>query len=156
MKHPKQYDSTHQIRKRMSKVKLKNGKEEVLLAKKLWHAGLRYRKNDKRLPGSPDIAILRYHVAIFVDGEFWHGKDWGTRKSKLKHNVEYWQEKIEENISRDMRVDNELNSLGWRVLRYWEKDILKDSELIVKEIVGIISDMKLNMLISLSDSGLDN
>ena len=57
----------------MSKVKLKNGDAEMLLAKKLWHLGYRYRKNDKRLPGSPDIAI-------FVDGEFWHGKDWEVRK----------------------------------------------------------------------------
>lgn len=151
MKHPKEYDSTPQIRKRMSKVKLKNGKAEVLLAKKLWHAGFRYRENDKRLPGSPDIAILRYHVAIFVDGEFWHGKDWELRKLKLKHNVNYWQEKIEENINRDMRVDNELNALGWRVLRYWEKDILKDSDIIIKEIVEIIVDMNLNKLISIND-----
>ena len=151
MKHPKGYDSTPQIRKRMSKVKLKNGKAEVLLAKKLWHAGFRYRKNDKRLPGSPDIAILRYHVAIFVDGEFWHGKDWNKRKSKLKHNVEYWQEKIEENISRDMRVDNALNALDWRVLRFWEKDILKDCDAIIKEIVEVFADMDFNTLISSID-----
>lgn len=147
MKHPKEYDSTPQIRKRMSKVKLKNGKAEVLLAKKLWHAGFRYRKNDKRLPGSPDIAILRYHVAIFVDGEFWHGKDWNKRKSKLKHNVEYWQEKIEENINRDMRVDNELSALGWRVLRYWEKDILSNNDEIIVEIQKIISEMKFELLV---------
>lgn len=151
MKHPKEYDSTPQIRKRMSKVRLKNGKAEVLLAKKLWHAGFRYRKNDKRLPGSPDIAILKYHIAIFVDGEFWHGKDWNNRKSKLKHNVEYWQEKIEENINRDMRVDNELSTLGWRVLRYWEKNIYRDTDAIVKEIVSIISELSFNLLISTGD-----
>lgn len=148
MRHPKEYDSTPQIRKRMSKVKLKNGKAEVLLAKKLWHAGFRYRKNDKRLPGSPDIAILHYRVAIFVDGEFWHGKDWNARKSKLKHNVEYWQEKIEENINRDMRVDNELNALGWRVLRYWEKNILSNADEIVSEVLEIISEIKFNQLIT--------
>ncbi len=95
----------------MSKVKLKNGKAEVLLAKKLWGIGLRYRKNYRNLIGSPDIAILKYHIAIFVDGEFWHGKDWDIRKTKLKHNVEYWQTKIEENIDRDIRVNNELNLL---------------------------------------------
>ena len=99
----------------MSKVQLKNGKAETLLAKKLWKVGVRYRKNYKQLPGSPDIAILKYRVAIFIDGEFWHGKDWDTRKTKLKHNVEYWQTKIEENINRDIRVNNELNLLGWRV-----------------------------------------
>lgn len=151
MKHPKEYDSTPQIRKRMSKVKLKNGKAEILLAKKLWHAGFRYRKNDKRLPGSPDIAIMRYHVAIFVDGEFWHGKDWNIRKSKLKHNVEYWQEKIEENINRDMRVNNELNTLGWRVLRYWEKDILSNIDEIVSEILEAISELKFNQFSDILD-----
>lgn len=134
MKHPKEYDTTPQIWKRMSKVQLKNGKAETLLAKKLWKVGVRYRKNYKQLPGSPDIAILKYRVAIFIDGEFWHGKDWDTRKTKLKHNVEYWQTKIEENINRDIRVNNELNLLGWRVLRYWEKDILKNSDAVVKDI----------------------
>ena len=96
MKHPKSYDSTPETRKRMSKVKLKGGKAETLLAKELWYKGYRYRKNDKRLPGSPDIAILKHRIAIFVDGEFWHGKDWGTRKGRLQRNREYWIEKIEE------------------------------------------------------------
>ena len=82
MKHPKEYDSTPETRKRMSKVKLKNGKAETLLAKKLWHLGYRYRKNDKRFPGSPDIVLSKYNIAIFVDGEFWHGKDWGDRKTR--------------------------------------------------------------------------
>ena len=81
MKHPSSYDSTPETRKRMAKVKLKNGRAEQLLAKKLWQLGYRYRKNDKRLPGSPDIAITRHRIAIFVDGEFWHGKDWEVRKS---------------------------------------------------------------------------
>lgn len=89
MKHPKSYDSTPETRKRMSKVKLKGGKAETLLAKALWHQGYHYRKNDKRLPGSPDIAILKYHIAVFVDGEFWHGKDWEARKMRLKRNREY-------------------------------------------------------------------
>ena len=63
----------------MSRVHLKQGKAEVLLAKRLWHLGFRYRLNDKRLPGSPDIAILKYNIAIFVDGEFWHGQNWEKR-----------------------------------------------------------------------------
>ena len=82
MKHPKTYDSTPETRKRMAKVKLKNGTAEQLLAKRLWHLGYRYRKNDKRLPGSPDIAITKYQIAIFVDGEFWHGKDWESRADR--------------------------------------------------------------------------
>lgn len=94
MKHPKSYDSTPEIRKRMSKVRLKNGKAETILAKKIWHKGYRYRRNYKKLPGSPDVSILRYRVAVFVDGEFWHGENWEERKAKLKHNREYWIEKL--------------------------------------------------------------
>ena len=105
MKHPKSYDSTPETRERMSKIKLKGGKAETILAKALWQQGYRYRKNDKRLPGSPDIAILKHHIAVFVDGEFWHGKDWETRKERLKRNREYWIEKIEENMARDLRND---------------------------------------------------
>lgn len=83
MKHPKSYDSTPEIRKRMSKVRLKNGKAETILAKMIWHKGYRYRRNYKKLPGSPDIAILRFRIAVFVDGEFWHGENWEERKAKL-------------------------------------------------------------------------
>ena len=126
MKHPKSYDSTPETRKRMSKVKLKGGKAETLLAKTLWHRGYRYRKNDKRLPGSPDIAILRHHIAIFVDGEFWHGKDWETRKTRLKSNREYWIEKIEENVARDLRNDQKLLQAGWLPIHFWEKEVIKN------------------------------
>ena len=138
MKHPKEYDSTPQIRKRMSNVKLKNGKAEVLLAKKLWQLGYRYRKNYKKLPGSPDIALLHYRIAIFVDGEFWHGKDWSIRKEKLRHNKEYWFEKIEENMARDIRVSNKLKEMEWIVLRFWEKDVLTNTDLIIDQIKSFI------------------
>ena len=134
MKHPKSYDSTPETRKRMSKVKLKGGKAETLLAKALWHQGYRYRKNDKRLPGSPDIAILRYRIAIFVDGEFWHGKDWETRKSRLKRNREYWIEKIEENMARDLRNDQLLTQAGWKPVHFWEKEIMKNLPACVAEV----------------------
>ena len=139
MKHPKSYDSTPETRKRMSNVKLKNGTAEQLLAKKLWHLGYRYRKNDKRLPGSPDIAILKYRIAVFVDGEFWHGKDWETRKSKLKRNREYWIEKIEENMARDIRVDNELKSQGWRTIHFWSKDVIKNLDFCITEILKLLN-----------------
>lgn len=138
MKHPKSYDSTPETRKRMSKVKLKNGTAEQKLAKKLWHLGYRYRKNDKRLPGSPDIAIPRHHIAIFVDGEFWHGKDWETRKLRLKRNREYWIEKIEENIARDKRVDDQLRIMDWIPVHFWSKDALKDTDSCVSDILGLI------------------
>ena len=128
MKHPKSYDSTPEIRKRMSKVRIKNGKAETILAKRLWHEGYRYRRNYKKLPGSPDIALTTYKVAVFVDGEFWHGENWKERKAKLKHNREYWIEKIEENMARDKRVDGQLQEMGWTTVHFWEKQVLKHTD----------------------------
>ena len=148
MKHPKSYDSTPETRKRMSKVKLKGGKAETALAKALWHQGYRYRKNDKRLPGSPDIAILRHRIAIFVDGEFWHGKDWETRKSRLKSNREYWIEKIEENIARDHRNDGLLLQAGWTPIHFWEKEVIKS----MPECIAEIEETILAQLIDSADN----
>lgn len=138
MKHPKAYDSTPETRKRMSNVKLKGGRAETLLAKALWKKGYRYRKNDKRLPGSPDIAILRHRIAIFVDGEFWHGKDWDVRRERLQRNREYWIEKIEENMARDQRTDRLLMQAGWTPIRFWEKDVLKRPEDRVAEVDELV------------------
>lgn len=147
MKHPKSYDSTPETRKRMSNVKLKGGKAETVLAKALWQKGYRYRRNDKRLPGSPDIAVLKYHIAIFVDGEFWHGKDWITRKERLVRNREYWIEKIEENMARDQRNDLALEKIGWMPVHFWEKDVLK----YLTECIETIDDVALDLLIETID-----
>ncbi len=137
MKHPKSYDSTPETRERMSHVRLKNGKAETILAKRLWHSGVRYRKNYKKLPGSPDIAITKNKVAVFVDGEFWHGQNWETRKLKLRSNREYWIEKIEENIARDKRNNDSLQEMGWHVIRFWEKDVLKDPDACAQRILAL-------------------
>lgn len=138
MKHPKSYDSTPEIRKRMSKVRLKNGKAETILAKHLWHEGYRYRRNYKKLPGSPDIALTAYRVAVFVDGEFWHGENWEERKAKLKHNREYWIEKIEENMARDKRVDAQLQEMGWVTIHFWEKQVLRHTDECLKAILELL------------------
>lgn len=138
MKHPKSYDSTPETRKRMSKVKLKGGKAETALAKALWQRGYRYRRNDKRLPGSPDIAILKYQIAVFIDGEFWHGKDWEIRKDRLKRNREYWIEKIEENMARDMRDDQLLVQIGWTPIHFWEKEVMKNLPACIAEIEDMV------------------
>ena len=127
MKHPK-FNTTPEVSKRMGKVHLKGGKAETSLAKYLWHQGYRYRKNYKKLPGSPDIALTKYKIAVFVDGEFWHGHDWENRKLKLKTNRDYWIEKIEENIARDKRNDKILLEMGWTPIHFWEKDVNKRFE----------------------------
>lgn len=122
----------------MSKVKLKGGTAETVLARALWRQGYRYRKNDKRLPGSPDIAILKYQIAVFVDGEFWHGKDWDARKERLKRNRKYWIEKIEENMARDLRNDQLLTRAGWAPIHFWEKEIMKNLPACIAEIEDMI------------------
>jgi len=122
MKHQKLV-TTPEISNRMSRVKLKRNKTETLLAKALWHKGYRYRLNYKKLPGSPDIAILKYNIAVFVDGEFWHGKDFEQKKKRLKNNKEFWVEKIEENIYRDEKNDILLRQMGWIPLHFWESEI---------------------------------
>lgn len=137
MRHRK-LETTPEISKRMSNVSLKNGKSEQLLAKALWHNGIRYRKNLRGLPGSPDIAITKYKIAIFVDGEFWHGYDWENRKQKLKSNREYWIEKIEENIERDIRNDILLKEQGWIPIHFWEKQITHDLQKCVDKVVDNI------------------
>ncbi len=126
----------------MSHVHLKEGKAEVLLAKALWGEGFRYRKNYKKLPGSPDIAILKYHVAVFVDGEFWHGKDWERKKDQLKSNREYWITKIEENIARDQRNDKLLTEIGWCPLHFWETDVKKELDKCLERIRTEIRDLE--------------
>ena len=122
----------------MANVHLKRGKAETMLAKSLWAQGVRYRRNYKKIPGSPDIAITKYKIAVFVDGEFWHGKDWEERKPRLKANREYWVEKIEENIERDKRNDERLQRMGWLVLHFWEKDVLKNVDVCSEKIITML------------------
>jgi len=142
MKHPKHYDTTPEISRRMSRVRLKRGKAETALAKALWHKGYRYRLNYKALPGSPDVAITRYKIAVFVDGEFWHGYDWARKREKLKADRDYWVEKIEENIARDARDEKRLAAMGWTALRFWEKDVKRDLDACVGAIeAAIFEDM---------------
>ena len=140
MKHPKSYDSPPETRKRMANVHLKNGKAETLLAKMLWNNGVRYRRNYKKIPGSPDIAITTSKIAVFVDGEFWHGKDWEVRKVRLKANREYWIEKIEENIARDKRNDGLLRQMGWIVIHFWEKDVIKETDSCVNKVLLLLNE----------------
>ena len=137
MKHPK-FQTTPQVSRRMASVHLKGGKAETMLAKALWHKGYRYRRNDRRLPGSPDIALARYRIAVFVDGEFWHGYRWAERRERLKANRAYWLEKIQENIDRDRRNDLLLSDRGWTVLHLWEGEVKRDLEGCVRTVEELV------------------
>jgi len=115
-----------QRRKNMQAVKSKGSKIETLLAKELWKRGYRYRKNNKTVFGKPDLTFKDLKIAIFVDSEFWHGKDWEERRSDHKSNQEFWYKKIERNIERDNEVNVYLLKTGWQVLRFWGNQIEKD------------------------------
>jgi DNA mismatch endonuclease (patch repair protein) len=114
-----------QRHKCMSHIRSKNTSIEILLRKALWHEGIRYRKDYSKLPGKPDIAITKYKIAIFCDGELWHGKDWKTKKEKIKTNRDYWIPKIERNMERDIENEKKLENMGWTVIRFWGKEIKK-------------------------------
>jgi DNA mismatch endonuclease (patch repair protein) len=123
-----------QRHKCMSHIKSKNTSIENLFRKALWREGIRYRKNFDRLPGKPDIAITKSKIAIFCDGEFWHGKEWNLRKERLQTNRDYWIRKIERNIDRDNENDVKLDRMGWAVLHFWGQDIKKNIEACIKEV----------------------
>lgn len=110
----------------MTRVRSKNTSPEVALRRALWTLGLRYRKHYKALSGSPDIVFVRAKVAVFCDGDFWHGRNWEERKHTIPSNRDYWVPKIERNMLRDERVTHELAEAGWLVLRFWETNIRRD------------------------------
>ena len=112
---------------------------EVILAKALWVKGYRYRKNDRSVLGKPDITFKKIKIAVFCDGEFWHGKDWDVKRKKIQANRHYWINKIEKNIERDRRVNEELQGLGWTVLRFWNKEISKKLDECIEKIEKAIS-----------------
>jgi len=123
-----------QRRKNMQAVKSSGSKIETTLAKALYSKGYRYRKNDKSVFGKPDLTFKKLKIAIFIDSEFWHGKDWEIKKSEHKSNVEFWHNKILGNIERDKLVNKTLADQNWSVLRFWGKEIIKNLDKVVKEV----------------------
>lgn len=116
--------SQEQRSKNMAAIRSKNTKPEIRLAKALWNLGYRYRKNNRTVFGTPDLTFKKLKIAIFVDSEFFHGKDWETRK-KPQTNAEFWIKKIERNMQRDVEVNAYLESQNWKVMRFWSEDIEK-------------------------------
>lgn len=127
--------TTAQRSSAMSKIKGLNTKPEIALRKALWNAGVRYRINVKNLPGKPDILIRKYMLAVFVDGEFWHGYNWETKKTRIKTNMAFWIPKIERNMQRDRENSEKLAILGFTVIRFWEHEIKKNLENCLNQII---------------------
>lgn len=136
-----------QRHKNMKNIKNKDTSIEVTLRNALWNKGYRYRKNDKRLPGKPDIVLTKYKIAIFCDSEFFHGKDWEVLRSQLERgkNADFWIKKISKNQQRDEEVNKQLQYLGWTVIRFWGKDITKHTEECVQVIEETIFDTMMGM-----------
>lgn len=137
--------TSEQRRKNMQHIKASDTKIEVLLRKALWKKGYRYRKNYKGLPGKPDIILKKYKIAIFCDGEFFHGKDWEVLRPKLEksNNSDFWISKISRNRERDDEVNKRLLFLGWTVIRFWGKDIKKNPDECVHVIEETIFDLRM-------------
>jgi len=107
----------------MSSIRSKDTKPELLVRKYLWSRGYRYRKNDRRLPGTPDLVLRKYATVIFIHGCFWHGHDhirWP------KTNAEFWRHKIERNRQRDAAEKQKLKDMGWSVMTVWECQLRKE------------------------------
>ena len=120
----------------MSRIRSHNTKLEIsffkVLSSELHDKGYRYRKHYEKLLGKPDIVFIKQKIAIFLDGDFWHGYN----LKKLGKNVpqKYWLAKIEGNIKRDRKINVELRKMGWKVLRFWEHNLKKDPSAAIKKI----------------------
>lgn len=135
-----------QRRRNMQHIRANDTKIEVMLRKAMWEKGYRYRKNYKRLPGKPDIVLTKYKIAIFCDGEFFHGKDWEILKPRLEksNNSEFWIRKISRNRDRDEEINKELLFLGWTVIRFWGDEIKKNVDECVRVVEETIFELKID------------
>ncbi len=128
--------TTPERSKMMAKIRGKNTKPELLFRKALWAAGYRYRIDYKKLIGKPDIVLKKYKTVIFIDGEFWHGYNWEERKEKIKTNREFWIPKIERNLQRDREVNIAFETKGYKVFRFWEKEIKKELDKCLDRVIS--------------------
>jgi len=125
----------------MRRVRYRDTSPEVALRKALWARGYRYRLQASRLPGKPDIVFPSRRVAVFVDGDFWHGNQWRLRGlPSLAHqfretpSAPYWVSKISRNVERDANASAKLTEMGWRVVRCWESQVRNELETCVARV----------------------
>ncbi|TWR24004.1 very short patch repair endonuclease [Mucilaginibacter achroorhodeus] len=136
------FSTTEKRSRLMSKIKGKNTTPEVLIRKALTAVNVRYRLHNKGLPGNPDISSKKYRLAIFIDGEFWHGFNWQIKKNKIATNRAFWIPKIERNMQRDEENNKRLGELGYTVFRFWDREIKTDLEACVTRVVNYIRALK--------------
>jgi DNA mismatch endonuclease (patch repair protein) len=127
------FTTTAQRSRTMSKIKGKNSIPEMLLRRALWARNIRYRIHRRDLPGRPDIVIEKFKLAIFVDGDFWHGYNWAIRKPKS--NQAYWNSKIERNMQKDRWASAQLEENGYTMMRFWEHEVKKNLESCINQVI---------------------
>ena len=134
-----------QRRKNMKHIRNRDTGIEIKLRKALWHKGFRYRKNWKALPGTPDIVLTKYRIAIFCDSEYFHGKDLEQLRLRIRrgNNPDFWEKKITGNVKHDCDVSAELKGLGWTVIRFWGEDIKKNLDGCIRAIEDTIQEQTL-------------
>lgn len=123
----------------MASIKGRDTKVELMLRKALYRFGIRYRVNSSKVFGKPDISIRKYKIAIFIDGDWWHGRNYEKESHKY---TEFWQEKISKNMKRDEQVNSKLKEQGWEVFRFWQKDIEKNPSKFVDLVYNIVEQLK--------------
>lgn len=126
----------------MSKIRSKDTKYELLVRSYLHKHGFRFRKNDPRYPGKPDIVLPKYKLVIFIQGCFWHGHENCKYATIPKSNTDYWQKKINRNKARDMEVKTFLKRDGYRVIEIWECDLKRDFNGTMKNLVLILQNIE--------------
>ena len=126
----------------MRAVKGAHTSPELALRRALWERGYRYRLHYKKLPGKPDLVFVSRRVAVFIDGDYWHGRQWKKRgfasleaQMSRVNNPEYWVKKIRGNMERDKRVNRELRKNGWIVVRVWESDVNKRLDVTLRKVI---------------------
>ena len=118
----------------MSRIRSRNTTPERAVRHALWHKGYRYRLNDKRLPGSPDLVLPKYRAVIFINGCFWHGHRGCTKYTVPKTNEQFWREKVARNIARDELNAQRLDTLAWTVITVWECELGKHTDATINRI----------------------
>jgi len=120
----------------MSNIRSKNTKAEILVFRELRRRGVYFQKHYKKAKGNPDIALPRKKKAVFIDGDFWHGRNFKKTKDRLPKK--YWRAKIEGNIKRDRKNRTKLRKEGWQVLRIWEHEVIKKFNSTIDKIINFL------------------
>ncbi len=130
-----------QRKKNMRRIRSKNTKPEILFRKALWKKGIRYRIHVKSVLGTPDVCIKSKKIAIFIDSEFWHGKMYLEGKIP-KTNSKFWINKFKKNIKRDEYVTSRLKQKGWKVFRFWTKEVYNNLESLLDQVTDHIYSLR--------------